>query len=93
MIDRRGNVPPIGARADKEWRRARRDAATGDRIHRPLDRHFALAQRHVEQALNALVGGNVGEQGVDVRNADAGQHRLAFISVERQVAHGISPGS
>ncbi len=93
MIDGRGNVPPIGARAEKERRRSSRDAAIGDRRHRPLDRHFALRQRHVEKALDPLVGGNVGEQRFDVRDADADQHRLAFARIERQVAHGFRPKS
>ena len=93
MIDGRGNVPPIGAGAEKKRSRSGGDAAIGDRRHRPLDRHFAFRQRHVEKALNPLVGGNVGEQRLDVRNADAGQHRLAFARVERQVAHGFSPRS
>ena len=91
MIDGRGNVAPIGAGAEKERGRSGGDAAARDTRHHPLDRHLALRQRHVEQALNPLVGGNVGEQGLDVGNADAHQHRLAFACVERQVAHGIQP--
>ena len=47
-----------------------------------------LAGGMSRRPLDPLVGGNVGEQRVDVRNADARQHRLAFAGVERQVAHG-----
>ena len=93
MIDGRRNVTAVGAGAEKERNRAGRDAAAGDRRHRPLDRHLALRQRHVEKPVDPLVGRNVGEQRVDVRNADPGQHRLAFGRVERQIAHGFSPTS
>ena len=93
MIDGRRNVPPIGARAEKKRNRSGGDAAIGDRRHRALDRHLALRERHVEKTLNPLVGRNVGEQRFDVRDADAGQHRLAFARVERQVAHGFRPKS
>ena len=52
-----------------------------------------IRERQIEKTLDPLVGGDVGEQRFDVGDADAGQHRLAFARVERQVAHGFKPKS
>ena len=87
MVDGRRYVALVGARAEKERDRAGRDAQVGHRAQSPLDRHFAHGQRHVEQTLDPLVGGNVGKQRVDVGNANSRQHHLAFGCVERQIAH------
>ena len=61
MVDGRRDVAPIRARAEKKRSRSGGEAAIGDRRHRPLDRHFAFSQRHVEKSFNPLVGRDVGE--------------------------------
>ena len=88
MVDRRGDVTLVRARPDEEWNRTRGNTAIGHRAQFSLDRDFAHGGRHVEQAVDPFVGGNVGEKRVNVGNADPGQHHFAFDCVEWQIAHG-----
>ena len=54
---------------------------------RPLHLHLALGLGQVDEAREPLVPGDVGEQGVDVGDADPRQHGPAIGVGERQIAH------
>ena len=87
MVDGRRDVVAIGAGAEEEGNRPRRDVAPGHARQPPLDLDLAQTIRQIERRGEPLGGGNVGEQGVDVRRADARQHLGAVNGVKRQIAH------
>ena len=66
MIDARRHMMAIGAGADEERRRARRDIARREAGERALDLDLASCARQVEQTAETLVGRNVGEEVVDI---------------------------
>ena len=91
MIDGRGDVALIGAGPEKNGAEPAAILRAAIARHHALDRHLAHGGRHVEQTFDPLVRGNIGEQRLDVGNADPRQHRFAFARVQRQIAHGLSP--
>ena len=92
MIDAGRHMMAIGAGADEERHRARRDIARGERAERALDLDLALARAACRAGRRArLLGRNVGEQVVDVR-----RRRRAPASARgrrRRAADSASPGS
>ncbi len=87
MIHRRRHVMAIGAGAEEERRRAGRDILRRQLRQRALDGEFAHRARHVHEVAEALGLGDVGEQGVDVGDADLGQHRAAVVGGKWEIAH------
>ena len=55
--------------------------------HRPLDLQLALVRRQVDRTGEPRGGGHVGEQGVDRRRADDGEHLGAVGVGKGEVAH------
>ena len=70
VVDGRGDVVAIGAGAEEERDRSRRDVARRHARQRALDLDLAHAVGQVERPVEPLVGGNVGKQRVDVGDAD-----------------------
>ena len=87
MVDGRRHVVAVGAGADEERHRARRDVARRQPPELALHVDLALAVRQVDEIGEELVARHVGEEVVDARDADARQHGLAVGVRERQVAH------
>ena len=65
VIDARRDVVAVGAGADEERHRAGGDVPRRHRAEDALDLDLALGRRQIEEAGEALVGGNVGEEIVD----------------------------
>lgn len=77
MVDRRRDMVLVGARPNEERYRA------GGRVLRrqppedALDFELALGARQVERLFQQLAGGHIGEERVDIGDADAREHVLA----------------
>ena len=77
VIDARRHVMAIGAGADEEGHRSRGDVVRGHGAEDALDLDLAFSQGQIDQGIEMLVGGHVGEEIVDASDADAGKHRRA----------------
>ncbi len=89
VIDARRHVMLVGAGADEERHRSGRRVLRSELAQHPLDLHLALGCGQLDEALEPLVLRNIGEQRIDVGDADLGQHGAAVGVGERQVAHQL----
>ena len=90
MIDARRHMVAIGTRAEEEGPLARCAAAARECAHMALDREFAGVVRQAgDRALEPRLGRDIGEQVVDRRGADGGEHRRAIVGRKRKITHEL----
>ena len=87
MVHRRRHVMLVGAGADEEGNRARRDIFRRQRRKLALDFQLGAAQGQVERPGQQGVARRVGVERVDGGDADARQHVVALLEAERKIAH------
>ncbi|KIU01487.1 hypothetical protein QU38_01365, partial [Staphylococcus aureus] len=88
MIDARRHVMAIGAGAEEEGRRPRRQVLRRQPGHVAFDGKFAGMHRQAgDRAVEHRAGGHIGEEVVDRPGADDAEHRLAIGLGKGQVAH------
>ena len=90
MINAGGDMVAIGTRAEKERPVARGAILPRERRHMAFDRKFASVHRQArDRAIEPRFGGNVGEQIVDRRCADGGEHRAPIVICQGKVTHEL----
>ena len=87
VIDGCRNVMLIGAAAGKERHRAGGRIPRRQPAERPLDGHLALVLRQAGDAVQQQAFRHVGEQLVDLGDADRGKHLAALIGRMGEIPH------
>ena len=91
MVHRGGDMVLVGAGPDEERHGRGRNVAGRHPRQDALDLELPLGTRQIDRRLQQLVGRHVGEQGIDIGDADAGQHVLAVGVGQGEIAHEKCP--